>query len=166
MNYYLNVSLIGSSTKNDRCQDVAHYTLYCTVIKIYVQIMKFILLKIYINIFISKNFLANYSKRRILLSVARNVIHGSDNRERVRLMLKIIVTVPRAVKNGAIHREWLTVNYGVESRDKRPSHARITVARTVNRIDFKIKLSLSRANTVLENGAFPHDDFSAYILTL
>ena len=22
MNYYLNVSLIGSSTKNDRCQDV------------------------------------------------------------------------------------------------------------------------------------------------
>ena len=26
MNYYLNVSLIGSSTKNDRCQDVTLIT--------------------------------------------------------------------------------------------------------------------------------------------
>ena len=24
MNYYLNVSLVGSSTKNDRCQDVTN----------------------------------------------------------------------------------------------------------------------------------------------
>ena len=68
-----------------------------------------------------------------MLLVAGDVIYGSDNRKRVRLRFKIIVTVPRAVKNSAMHREWLTVNHGAGSLDIRSSHARITVATTVNR---------------------------------
>ena len=60
----------------------------------------------------------------------------SFNRERVRLILKIIVKAPQAVKNSAMQREWFTVNnstVGIGRRHKRSSPARITFGTTVKR---------------------------------